>query len=125
MSGISAPQPAPLAIAGTEGLLVAYARGVNAHLERIRDGQVAAPVYGAIARQVLLYLGIRPERQAPGLWPGEVQVASVVSPDKRPAPEESPPPEEPAAFEPAEDIGIVETESVPSSTGGGRSHAPF
>jgi penicillin amidase len=29
---------------GTRALLVAYARGVNAHLERIRDGQVAAPV---------------------------------------------------------------------------------
>lgn len=84
-------------------------------------GQVAAPVFGAIARQVLLYLGIRPERQAPGFWPGEqVQIASV----EPPAPEESPPPEEPV-FEPAEDIGIVETESVPASTGGGRSHAPF
>lgn len=84
-------------------------------------GQVAAPVFGAIARQVLLYLGIRPERQAPGLWPGEqVQIASVAPPP----PEESPPPEEPI-FEPAEDIGIVETGSVPASTGGGRSHAPF
>ena len=29
---------------GTRALLIAYARGVNAHLERIRDGQVAAPV---------------------------------------------------------------------------------
>ncbi len=86
-------------------------------------GQVAAPVFGAIARQVLLYLGIRPERQAPGLWPGEVQMATVA-----PAPEESPPAVEqpvPVAFEPAEDVGIVEPESVPASTGGGRSHAPF
>jgi cell division protein FtsI (penicillin-binding protein 3) len=86
-------------------------------------GQVAAPVFGAIARQVLLYLGVRPERQAPGLWPGEVQIASA-----EPVPEESPPPiaqPVPVAFEPAEDVGIVEPESVPSSTGGGRSHAPF
>ena len=29
---------------GTRALLTAYARGVNAQLERIRDGQVAAPV---------------------------------------------------------------------------------
>jgi cell division protein FtsI/penicillin-binding protein 2 len=86
-------------------------------------GQVAAPVFGAIARQVLLYLGIRPERQAPGLWPGEVQMAST-----EPVPEESPFPVEqavPVAFEPAEDVGIVEPESVPASTGGGRFHAPF
>jgi cell division protein FtsI (penicillin-binding protein 3) len=89
-------------------------------------GQVAAPVFGAIARQVLLYLGIRPERQAPGLWPGEVQMATVPPSDA--IPDENPPPVEqsvPVAFEPAEDIGIVESESVPSSTGGGRSHAPF
>jgi stage V sporulation protein D (sporulation-specific penicillin-binding protein) len=89
-------------------------------------GQVAAPVFGAIARQVLLYLGIRPERQAPGLWPGEVQMATVTPPDAIPG--ESPTPVEqpvPVAFEPAEDIGIVEPESVPASTGGGRSHAPF
>ena len=89
-------------------------------------GQVAAPVFGAIARQVLLYLGIRPEREAPGLWPGEVQIASTEATEA--IPEESPPLAEqavPAAFEPAEDIGIVEPESVPSSTGGGRSHAPF
>ncbi|MFL6291138.1 MAG: peptidoglycan D,D-transpeptidase FtsI family protein, partial [Thermoanaerobaculia bacterium] len=86
-------------------------------------GQVAAPVFGAIARQVMLYLGIRPERQAPGLWPGEVQIASA---EPAPLPEDAPAAQTlPAAFEPAEDVGIVEPESVPSSTGGGPSHAPF
>jgi cell division protein FtsI (penicillin-binding protein 3) len=35
-------------------------------------GQVAAPLFGAIARQVLLYLGVRPDREPPALWPGEV-----------------------------------------------------
>jgi len=86
-------------------------------------GQVAAPVFGAIARQVLLYLGIRPERQAPGLWPGEIQIASAEAlPEESPLPVEQP---VPVAFEPAEDIGIVEPEIVPSSTGGGRFHAPF
>lgn len=34
-------------------------------------GQVAAPVFGAISRQVLLYMGIRPERQPLAVWPGE------------------------------------------------------
>jgi hypothetical protein len=87
-------------------------------------GQVAAPVFGAIARQVLLYLGVRPERQAPGLWPGQVQIASA---EPAPVPETGAPAAEavPAAFEPAEDVGIVEPESVPSSTGGGPAHAPF
>lgn len=34
-------------------------------------GTVAAPVFGAVARQVLLYLGVRPEREPPGTWPGQ------------------------------------------------------
>ena len=34
--------------------------------------QVAAPVFGTVVRQVLLYLGVRPERRAPSVWPGEV-----------------------------------------------------
>jgi cell division protein FtsI (penicillin-binding protein 3) len=35
-------------------------------------GQVAAPLFGAIAKQVLLYLGVRPDRMPPDLWPGEL-----------------------------------------------------
>lgn len=35
-------------------------------------GQVAAPVFGEIVRQVLLYRGIRPERTPLASWPGEV-----------------------------------------------------
>ncbi len=35
-------------------------------------GQVAAPVFGAVARQVLLYLGVRPERQPLDAWPGQI-----------------------------------------------------
>jgi cell division protein FtsI (penicillin-binding protein 3) len=34
-------------------------------------GEAAAPVFGAIARQALLYLNVRPERERPELWPGE------------------------------------------------------
>jgi len=33
--------------------------------------QVAAPVFGTLVRQVLLYLGVRPERAMPAVWPGE------------------------------------------------------
>jgi len=44
---------------GTRSLLMAYARGVNAHLERIRDGQVAAPV--AVQRHALPLEDWKPE----------------------------------------------------------------
>ncbi len=47
-------------------------------------GDVAAPVFGAIAEQVLLYLGVPPDREVPGRWPGELLA-------------ESPDPPEPAA----------------------------
>ncbi|HEX5760306.1 MAG TPA: penicillin-binding protein 2 [Thermoanaerobaculia bacterium] len=40
-------------------------------------GQVAAPLFGAIARQVLLYLGVRPDREPPALWPGELPPATA------------------------------------------------
>jgi cell division protein FtsI (penicillin-binding protein 3) len=40
-------------------------------------GQVAAPVFGAIARQVLLYRGIHPERERLAVWPGETVMASL------------------------------------------------
>jgi cell division protein FtsI/penicillin-binding protein 2 len=42
-------------------------------------GQVAAPVFGAVARQVLLYLGVRPERDPPALWPGQLPGQLVVA----------------------------------------------
>jgi membrane peptidoglycan carboxypeptidase len=34
-------------------------------------GQVAAPVFGAVARQVLLHYGLRPERPQLASWPGQ------------------------------------------------------
>jgi cell division protein FtsI/penicillin-binding protein 2 len=40
-------------------------------------GQVAAPVFGAIVRQVLLYRGVHPERERPVFWPGEVLMAGL------------------------------------------------
>jgi cell division protein FtsI/penicillin-binding protein 2 len=42
-------------------------------------GQVAAPVFGAIARQVLLYQGVHPEREHPAFWPGQVVMAGLPS----------------------------------------------
>jgi cell division protein FtsI (penicillin-binding protein 3) len=54
-------------------------------------GQVAAPVFGAIARQVMLYLGVRPERERPD-WPDgralpEILTAGLATPaDPAPAP---------------------------------------
>ena len=39
--------------------------------------QVAAPVFGTLMREVLLYLGVRPQRQVPSVWPGEVVTAGL------------------------------------------------
>ncbi len=35
-------------------------------------GDVAAPVFAAIARDVLLYLRVPPDREPPARWPGEL-----------------------------------------------------
>lgn len=97
---------------------IAEPRGWDYH-----GGQVAAPVFGAIARQVLLYRGVRPERQAPGLWPGQTLLAAAPrEPLSPPTEEDSPPEEGPPLAVPAGEFEIAEPESVPSSSSGGRSH---
>ena len=59
-------------------------------------GQVAAPVFGSITRQVLLYLGVHPERAPMAVWPGQamptgfgIQTASLhaaaAGPDEEPS----------------------------------------
>jgi hypothetical protein len=101
-------------------------------------GQVAAPVFGALARQILLYMSVRPERAPLALWPGETPgetPGGIVT-----ARLAAPPRAEPAAFPDDEDpppsllLEGAESPSVPagpaesahSSPGeGGRSHAPF
>ncbi len=99
-------------------------------------GQVAAPVFGAIARQVLLYLGIRPVRPRPGSWPGETVLASkdpALVPGAVPVPENVPPPAPlPRAVPVAAESGrIAGPESAPSpspavpASSGGRFDAPF
>jgi cell division protein FtsI/penicillin-binding protein 2 len=40
-------------------------------------GQVAAPIFGAIARQVLLYRGVHPEREPLAFWPGQTVMAGL------------------------------------------------
>lgn len=94
---------------------VAEPRGFEYH-----GGQVAAPVFGTVARQVLLYLGVRPERDAPAVWPGQVILAGHASP---------PPADAPAVLTP-DDEGVGEDvlggpERDLSVTGGGRARAPF
>ena len=89
-------------------------------------GQVAAPVFGAVARQLLLYLGVRPEREPLASWPGQMVLASAPA-----APAPSPPaPVDtfPDTEDPPEPVvqPVQDTESEPSSTTrGGRSHASF
>ena len=50
--------------------------------------QVAAPAFGAIIRQVLLYRGIHPERDRPAVWMGQTVLAGMpakAAPQARPA----------------------------------------
>lgn len=47
-------------------------------------GDVAAPVFGAFARQALLYMGVEPERDPLETWPGEAPPPQ--EPEEEPAP---------------------------------------
>jgi membrane peptidoglycan carboxypeptidase len=103
-------------------------------------GQVAAPVFGAIARQVLLYMGTPPRRDRPIVWPGEMVLANLPPPaatgedvptdgDDQPLATGANPvlwrPSD-SAGPPAAGDGAGEVpESDHPSTGGGRSHASF
>ena len=40
-------------------------------------GDAAAPIFGNIARQALLYLGVRPERDPQDVWPGQEEQKEV------------------------------------------------
>ncbi|HEX3553336.1 MAG TPA: penicillin-binding transpeptidase domain-containing protein [Thermoanaerobaculia bacterium] len=42
-------------------------------------GQVAAPVFSSITRQVLLYLGVHPERQPLVAWPGQTAGQTILA----------------------------------------------
>jgi cell division protein FtsI (penicillin-binding protein 3) len=96
-------------------------------------GQVAAPVFGAVAKQVLLYLGVRPERQPLEAWPGQPRQpgqpvwASLATPAPLPATEQHEPPEDVFLEEvavPAEPAPSLLTPTGPATPGGGQ-HAPL
>ncbi|HEX9941927.1 MAG TPA: penicillin-binding transpeptidase domain-containing protein [Thermoanaerobaculia bacterium] len=111
-------------------------------------GQVAAPVFGAIARQVLLYRGVHPQRERLAVWPGEMVMARLpggapARPSAAPAVDADDIPTDgddwtvaagpdpvlwrgpsPAAG-PARTTGESRPGSERSSAQGGRSHAPF
>ncbi|HBL28017.1 MAG TPA: penicillin-binding protein [Acidobacteria bacterium] len=62
-------------------------------------GQVAAPVFGTVAKQLLLYLGVRPHRPVLASWPGQqVQAAEAPVPALPPAVQELPDAEDPPAI---------------------------
>jgi cell division protein FtsI (penicillin-binding protein 3) len=95
-------------------------------------GQVAAPVFGAVARQVLLYMGVRPERAPMLAWPGQTEIqpnpmvlasapftGSPVAPSLALGETFVDAVDEPV-IEPLDEPVTQGTESVPASTGGGR-----
>jgi hypothetical protein len=93
---------------------------------------VAAPVFGAVARQLLLYLGVRPEREPLVTWPGQMMLAATNAPAKPPAPPPAVEDSFPDTEDPPEPVvqplqqPSPDTESEHSSTTrGGRSHASF
>jgi cell division protein FtsI (penicillin-binding protein 3) len=106
-------------------------------------GQVAAPVFGSIARQVLLYLGVHPERTPLAVWPGQaappgfgIQTASLHpttpgSPDEEPADGDDHAAD--AVPDPVLWRGPVPASAIPapppppshSGSGGGRPDAPL
>jgi cell division protein FtsI/penicillin-binding protein 2 len=47
--------------------------------EAYYGAQVAAPIFGALTRQILLYMRVRPERARLAAWPGESASAVVVT----------------------------------------------
>jgi cell division protein FtsI (penicillin-binding protein 3) len=84
-------------------------------------GQVAAPVFGAVARQILLYLGVLPEREPPAVWPGQVALA-----DAEPAPVATGPPQpEAVEIDDPPDAVTAAPESDSSVAEEGRARAPF
>jgi cell division protein FtsI/penicillin-binding protein 2 len=95
--------------------------------------QVAAPAFGAITRQVLLYMGVRPERTPLARWPGQVQMMEAslrgsIRPSAAPAVanaddldiEELAPADAVAVPPPAT---VPATPATPVSKPGGRPHA--
>jgi hypothetical protein len=108
-------------------------------------GQVAAPVFGNIARQVLLYRGVHPERERPMVWPGETVMASLPATPaaavpleeellgdgddqalwRDPAPAAPAPGGPPGAGPPVTEPQPGGAESDHSANRGGRSHASF
>ena len=103
---------------------IAEPRGFEYH-----GGQVAAPVFGAIARQVLLYGGVHPERERPAVWPGQVEIASMAA-AAAPAldvDDDVPSDGDDRAFEAGPDPVLWRGPAppgAPSASAGGRSHAP-
>ncbi len=51
---------------------------------RYHGGEVAAPLFAAIARQSLLYLGIAPEKERPSVWPVPPQQVATHRPEAAP-----------------------------------------
>ncbi|MFL6263537.1 MAG: peptidoglycan D,D-transpeptidase FtsI family protein [Thermoanaerobaculia bacterium] len=85
--------------------------------------QVAAPAFGAITRQVLLYRGVHPQRERPSVWMGQTVLAGMpakAAPPVRPAIEAD-------ALADGDDHDPVANSSptAASAAEGGRFHAPF
>jgi len=96
--------------------------------------QVAAPVFGTVMREVMLYLGIHPERRPLARWPGQPPLQVMTASLRRQAPAAAAPapafdPEVDLAGEelaPGDAVNVPAAVPVPAAKAapGGASHAP-
>jgi cell division protein FtsI/penicillin-binding protein 2 len=92
--------------------------------------QVAAPVFGSVVREVMLYLGVHPARQPLARWPGQVMMASLGRPAPpaaravpAAAPAEPGPELDGEELAPGDAVAVSPQGGRPAP-GGGAAHAP-
>ncbi len=84
--------------------------------------QVAAPAFGSIVRQVLLYRGVHPQRERPSVWTGQTVLAGMTP--KAPAAAVHPAIETDALADGDDHDPMSDASPAPAAEGG-RPHAPF
>jgi cell division protein FtsI (penicillin-binding protein 3) len=90
--------------------------------------QVAAPAFGAITRQVLLYRGVHPQRERPAVWMGQAVLAGMpgkAAPAAQPALDAADALADGDEHDPMATPQTPQPEADPAAAKGGRPHAPF
>ncbi len=90
--------------------------------------QVAAPVFGSVVREVMLYLGIHPAREPLARWPGQMMMASARRPAAAPRALPAAPAADPEIELAGEELAPGDAVTTQPAAGrpapGGAAHAP-